>query len=147
VAAFGTDPTLAERQQRNLDLLSELLRRIGSLARQTDRELERQRLTASGGDVVHLGLTNRMAPEELQAVSERCPVISTEITDAVLPDWDSPRRIRELSARRMPHPKDLAAIADQLRRAVGPALALPYPDPEAVRLTALADSISPQAHR
>ena len=50
----------------------------------------------------HLGRTNPLAPEELDAVSQRCMVIAERITAAVLPDWDSPRRIRELSASRMP---------------------------------------------
>jgi hypothetical protein len=39
---------------------------------------------------------------------------------------------------------ELAEIADRLRRAVAPALDLPYPDPEAVRLAALAEQIAPR---
>jgi hypothetical protein len=49
---------------------------------------------------------------------------------------------RELSASRMPDERELAEIADRLRRAVAPALDLPYPDPEAVRLAALAGQIA-----
>lgn len=41
----------------------------------------------------------------------------------------------------MPDEHELAEIADVLRRAVAPALDLPYPDPEATRLAALADQI------
>ncbi len=61
---------------------------------------------------------------------------------AAWPDWDSPARIRELSASRMPDEHELAEIADRLRRAVAPALDLAYPDPEAVRLAKLADQIA-----
>jgi hypothetical protein len=45
----------------------------------------------------------------------------------------------------MPHESELAEIAAMLRRAVAPALDLAYPDPEAVRLAALADQIAPPA--
>jgi hypothetical protein len=144
-AALGTDPTLAERQQRNLDLLYELLRRLAPLARQAAAELERQRLAAAGADTAHLGRRNPLAPEELDAVSGRCPVIAARIAAAVLPDWDSPRRVRELSASRLPRAHELAEIADRLRRAVAPALDLPHPAPEAVRLAALAELIAPRA--
>jgi hypothetical protein len=41
----------------------------------------------------------------------------------------------------MPGEHELAEIAAQLRRAVASALDLAYPDPEAVRLTKLADQI------
>ena len=68
-AALTADPTLAERQQRWLDVLAELLRRLTPLARQ-------------------------------------------------------------------------ASAATELRRAVASALDLAYPDPEAVRLTKLADQIA-----
>jgi hypothetical protein len=78
-------------------------------------------------------------------VSGRCTVVSARITAAVLPDWDSPRRVRELSASRLPGAHELAEIAERLRRAVTPALDLPYPDPEAVRLAALAELIVPRA--
>jgi hypothetical protein len=42
----------------------------------------------------------------------------------------------------MPGEHELAEIAAQLRRAVASALDLAYPDPEAVRLTKLADQIA-----
>jgi hypothetical protein len=72
-------------------------------------------------------------------------VIAARITAAVLPDWDSPRRVREISAGRLPGAHELTEIADMLRHAVARALDLPYPDPEAVRLAALAGQIAPQA--
>jgi len=97
-----------------------------------------------GADTAHLGRTNPLAPEELDAVSGRCPVIAARIAAAVLPDWDSPRRVRELSASRLPGAHELAEIADRLRRAVAPALDLPHPAPEALRLAALAELIAPQ---
>jgi hypothetical protein len=147
VAALGADPTVAERAQRDLDLLGELLRRAGPLARQAGHVLEHQRLTAAGQDAGRLGRVNPQAPEELDWVSQRCTVIAGRVTAAVLPDWDTPRRWRELSASRMPGEHDLAEITDRLRRAVAPALNLPFPDPEAVRLAAIADQIAPRAGR
>jgi len=42
----------------------------------------------------------------------------------------------------MPGEHELAEIADGLCRAVAPALGLAHPDPEAVRLAALADQIA-----
>ena len=57
-AALGADPTLAERQQRDLDLLAEILRRLAPLARQAATQLDRQRLAAAGADAAHLGRTN-----------------------------------------------------------------------------------------
>jgi hypothetical protein len=141
-AALDADPTLAERQQRGLDVLAELLRRLTPLARQAVRELERQRLAADGKDTAHLGRANPRAAEELGAVSERCTALAATITAAVLPDWDSPRRIRELSASRMPRPHELAEIAGQLRRAVGgrPGPALPGPGSHPARGARRADS-------
>lgn len=146
-AAIKTDPTLAEREQRHIDVLCEVLRFVASLARQAASELERQRLALTGADIAHLGRTNPQAPEELDAMSQHCTVLAGQITAAVLPDWDTPRRWRELSTRRMPDGERLAEIADQLRRAVAAALDVPYPDPEAVRLAALVEQIAPAAKR
>ncbi|WP_116025748.1 hypothetical protein [Thermomonospora umbrina] len=58
------------------------------------------------------------------------------------PHWNTPPRIRERSARPLTGPGRLEAIAAELRAAVRPALNLAHPDPEAVRLTALADQIA-----
>jgi hypothetical protein len=49
-----------------------------------------------------------------------------------------PRTVRQPDADE----HELAEIAGRLRRAVAPALDLAYPDPEAVRLTKLADQIA-----
>jgi hypothetical protein len=146
-AALGADPTIAERQQRRLDVLAELLRRLAPLARQVLHQHDHQRLTAAGAATAHLGRINPLAPEELDAVSQRCTELAGQITAAVLTDWNTPRRIRELSASRMPGEHELAEIADRLRRAIAPALALPCPDPEAVRLAELAEQIAPQTAR
>ncbi len=145
IAALGADPTLAERRQRDLDVLAEILRRLTPLARQVTVGFESQRLAAAGASTEHLGRINPLAPEELDAASERCTVLAERITAAVLHDWNTPLRIRELSASRMPHESELAEIAAMLRRAVAPALDLACPDPEAVRLAAIADQIAPQA--
>jgi hypothetical protein len=144
-AALGADPTLAERQQRWLDVLAELLRRLTPLARQVAAAIESERLAATGASTAHLGRINPLAAEELDAVSARCTELATQVAAVAWPDWDTPRRWRELSSRRMPHESVLAEIAGTLRRAVAPALDLPYPDPEAVRLAALAEQIAPQA--
>jgi len=141
-AALGADPTLAERQQRDLDVLAEILRRLTPLARQAARHQDHQRLATAGASTAHLGRINPLAPEELDAVSERCTVLAERITAAVLTDWNTALRIRELSTMRMPDKQELAEIADALRRAVAPALDLPCPDPEAVRLAVLADQIA-----
>lgn len=93
----------------------------------------------------HLGRTSPTAAEELVAVSSRCAEFAETITAAALYDWDSPQRLRELSASRMPTAHEVAEIASRLYRAVAPALDLPHPDPEAVRLASLASQIAPLA--
>lgn len=143
-AALAADPTLAEHQQRWLDVLAELLRRLAALARQAAAAAESERLAAIGESAAHLGRVNPLAAEEMDAVSARCTELAAQVAAAARPDWNTPRRWRELSASRMPGEYDLAEIAGLLRRAVAPALDLPYPDPEAVRLAALADQIAPQ---
>jgi hypothetical protein len=142
--ALSTDPTLAERQQRWLDMLGELLRRLTPLARQVSVAAESERLAAAGKTTYHLGRINPEAARDLEDVSARCTELAAQVTAEAWPDWESPVRVRELSASRMPDPHDLAEIANRLRRAVAPALDLPYPDPEAVRLAALADQIAPR---
>ena len=141
-AALSTDPALAERQQRWLDVLAELLRRLTPLARQAAAAIESEQLAAAGASTAHLGRINPLAAEELDAVSARCPELAAQVAAEAWPDWDSPARIRSLSASRMPDERELAEIADRLRRAVAPALDLAYPDPEAVRLAKLADQIA-----
>lgn len=76
----------------------------------------------------HLGRTSPTAAEELVAVSSRCAEFAETITAAALYDWDSPQRLRELSASRMPTAHEVAEIASRLYRAVAPALDLPHPD-------------------
>jgi hypothetical protein len=141
-AALVTDPTLAERQQRWIDVLAELLRRLTPLARQVSVAIESERLAAGGMTTAHLGRINPLAAEELDAVSARCTELAAQVAAEAWPDWQSPARVRELSASRMPGEHELAEIADRLRRAVSPALDLAHPDPEAVRLAALADQIA-----
>jgi hypothetical protein len=145
VAALSADPTLAERQARWLYVLSELMRRLGPLARQASVALESDRLAAAGASTAHLGLVNSAAVEELDHVSVRCTELAGQVTSAAWADWDSPGRGLELSVSRLPEARDLAQIADMLRHAVAPALDLPYPAPEAIRLAALAEQIAPRA--
>ncbi|MGH3182472.1 MAG: hypothetical protein ACRDOE_11285, partial [Streptosporangiaceae bacterium] len=139
----STDPTLAERQQRWLDVLSEVLRRLTPLARQASAAIESECLSAAGASTARLGRINPLAAEELAAVSARCPELAAQVAAKAWPDWNTQPRVRELSSSRMPHQDELAEIAGRLRRAVAPALDLPHPDPEAVRLAALADQIAP----
>ena len=141
-AALGTDPTVAERQQRWLDVLAELLRRLTPLTRQALVAIESECLSAAGASTAHLGRINPLAAEELDAVSARCAELAAQVAAAAWPDWNTPKRGRELSASRMPDEHELAEIAGRLRRAVAPALDLPCPDPEAVRLAVLADQIA-----
>ncbi|MGH3192031.1 MAG: hypothetical protein ACRDOL_33255 [Streptosporangiaceae bacterium] len=141
-AALSTDPTLAERHQRWLDVLAELLRRLTPLARQAAAAIESERLSAAGASTAHLGHVNPLSAEELDAVSARCQELAAQVATAAWPDWNTPLRVRELSASRMPDEHELAEIADRLRRAVAPALDLAYPGPEAVRLAKLADQIA-----
>ena len=140
--ALAADPTLAERQQRWLDVLAELLRRLTALARQAAAATESERLAAAGMSTAHLGRVNPLAAEETDAVSARCAELAAQVAAEAWPDWDSPARVRELSASRMPGEHELAEIAGRLRSAVAAALDLPYPAPEAVRLAALADQIT-----
>jgi hypothetical protein len=141
-AALSTDPTLAERQQCWLDVLAELLRRLTPLARQASAAIESERLSAAGASTANPGRINPLAAEELDAVSARCQELAAQVATAAWPDWNTPLRMRELSASRMPDEHELAEIADRLRRAVASALDLAYPDPEAVRLAKLADQIA-----
>lgn len=143
-AALADDPTLAERQQRWLGVLAELLRRLTPLARQAALVIESERLSAAGASTAHLGRINPLAAEELDAVSARCTELAAQVAAEAWPDWESPARVRELSASRMPDEHELAGIASRLRRAVAAALDLAHPDPDAVRLAALADQIAPQ---
>jgi hypothetical protein len=145
IAALTADPTLGERQQRWVDVLTELLRRLAPLARQAASHAEYQRLARAGESTAHLGRTNPMALEDLDHVSGRCTVIAAQITAEAWPDWDTPMRARELSASRLArHAHELPQIADWLRRVVAPALDLSHPDPAAVRLAALAELIAPR---
>ena len=141
--SYLTDwPTLAERQERWIDLLGEVMRRLTGLARQVLVAAESERLAATGASTAHLGRVNPQAAEELDWVSGRCTELAEQVAAAAWPDWDSPARVRELSALRMPDPYELAEIADRLRRAIAPALDLAHPDPAAVRLANLADQIA-----
>src|SRR6266436_915422 len=75
-AALSIDPTLAERQQRWLDVLSEVLRRLTPLARQASVATESECLSAAGASTAHLGRINPLAAEDLDAVSARCPELA-----------------------------------------------------------------------
>ena len=126
------------------DFAASLRGRLTPLARQAAAAIESEQLAAAGTSTVHLGRINPLAGEELDAVSARCPELAAQVATAAWPDWDSPARIRELSASRMPDEQELAEIAGRLRRAVAAALALAYPDPEAVRLGTCSQSTADQ---
>lgn len=145
-AALRVDPTLAaEDRCRDLDVLDELMRQLKPLARQAQLEIERRRLVGLPGterQIARLGRTNPLALDELDALSQRAVTLAEHIAGQALPDWNTPERIRERSARLLPSPERLEDIAAQLRYAVRTSLELPHPDPEAVRLAALADQIA-----
>ena len=75
-AALTADPTLAERQQRWLDVLAELLRRLTPLAARPRRRPSACACPPPGPSTVHLGRINPLAAEELDAVSARCPELA-----------------------------------------------------------------------
>ncbi|MEO6083109.1 MAG: hypothetical protein ABIQ18_08380 [Umezawaea sp.] len=144
-AAVVVDPTLLDRDRdRDIEVVAELLRQLHPLARQAAQRLEHSRLTAAAApahEFARLGRTNPLAPAELDALSEHLVVVAERIRAAALPDWNTPRRIRERSERLLPSPRFLADLADQLAAAVGPAAALSYPAAAAIRLAALADQL------
>lgn len=142
-AALEADPTTAERAQRDLDLIGEILRRLAPLTRQAAKAIEREHLddAVDADAIARLGLINPDAPAEMQAIAGRLAELAERIPGQVLPDWDTPRRWRELSADRMPDPRELGSIADELRRAIAPALNVPHPADAAVRLAELAAAI------
>lgn len=144
--AIGIDPTLTDMdRRRNIDLIHELLRQLKPLARQAEVTLKRKRLVTEGADpieIARLGRTNPVAPEELEALSERCLKLATRVANSALPDWNTPQRIKERSARLLPPPWVLEEIVDELRHAVKPSLDLSHPAPDALRLADLAAQIS-----
>ncbi|MFI0487483.1 hypothetical protein [Actinomadura sp. 9N215] len=145
-AALRVDPTLAaEDRCGDLDVLSEVLRQLRPLARQVQVEMERRRLASQPGterQIARLGRTGPLALDELDELSQHAITVADRIANAAQPDWNTPERFRERSARLLPSPAMLEDIAAQLRYAVRASLELPYPDPEAVRLAALADQIT-----
>ncbi|MBE1580523.1 hypothetical protein ACFORH_39095 [Amycolatopsis roodepoortensis] len=153
VAAVKVDPTLLEERDGrgwNLGLLAELIRQMRPLARQAALALEHARLTDASGQAEEfrrLGRISPLAPDELDALSERAVEIAEDLAAAALPDWNTPRRIRERSERLLPEPRFLAQLAQQLAAAVRPAAELAYPAPAAIRLSALADQLHAEATR
>lgn len=146
--ALEVDPTLAAPdRERDLAVLAEVLRQIKPLGRQAEAQLERDRLAPLRGlpgideRIARLGYVNRHAIGDLTALAGRAVEIAAQLTKAALPDWESPERVRERSARLLPSPGRLEQIAEELRYAVRHALHVPYPDPDAVRLAAVADLI------
>ncbi|WP_344429112.1 hypothetical protein [Amycolatopsis minnesotensis] len=153
-AAVQVDPTLLDDRDyaRNhlLDLCVELVRQLQPLARQAFLTLEHARLTKAGApqeEFARIGRINPLAPDELDALSERLVELAKQIDAAALPDWNTPRRIRERSERLLPGPKVITRFADQLAEAVRPAADLPYPAAMAVEVAALAEQLRTIADR
>jgi hypothetical protein len=146
--ALAVDPTLTDRHRcrMDIDVVAEILRQLKPLARQTEVLMEHRRLVEAQADpreIARLGRTNSNAPDELDAASRRVVERAEGVATAALPDWNTPKRIRERSEAMLPSDGELKEIADQLRRAVKDSLSLPYPAEQAVRLAALADQIDP----
>jgi hypothetical protein len=151
-AAVEVDPTLLdEDRSRDLDVYVETLRQLWPLARQAALTLEHGRLTRTGApkkEFARIGKINPCAPDELDALSERAVELAERIAAAALPDWNTPRRIRERSQRLLPSPDYVTRLADELAAAVRPAAELPYPAAMAVHLAALAEQLrATAAHR
>jgi hypothetical protein len=143
-AALTTDPTLTD-DWRDLDLLAEIVRQLAPLTPQAENELRRRALieqSTSTQEITALGSTNPDAPQWLDAMSNRAVEVAQRIAAAARPDWNTAGRIRERSARLLPTQRLLEEIADRLRHAVAPALALSHPTPQALRLANLADQIT-----
>ncbi|KAA2247017.1 hypothetical protein F0L68_40445 [Solihabitans fulvus] len=144
-AAVAVDPTLLDYDRsRDLDVCAEILRQLQPLARQAALTLEHGRLTEAGAsreEFARIGKINPLAPDELDALSERVVELAERAAAAALPDWNTPQRIRERSARLLPSPDFIASLADQLAEAVRPAAELPHPAAAAVQLAALADKL------
>lgn len=85
--------------------------------------------------------TARHHPRENSAPASAEPNHHTDT-----PNTGSAKR-SELSVSRMPDERELAEIADRLRRAVAPTPGLACPDPEAVRRVNLADQVGKRTHQ
>ncbi|MDS0140542.1 MULTISPECIES: hypothetical protein [unclassified Amycolatopsis] len=140
--AVAIDPTLLDYDRsRDLDVCTEILRQLRPLARQAALTLQHARLTEAGAsrqEFARIGKVNPLAPDELDALSERVVEVAKRVAAAALPDWNTPQRIRERSERLLPDADFLTRFADQLAEAVRPAAELPHPAAAAVQLAALA---------
>ncbi|MFE5565928.1 hypothetical protein ACFQ68_13160 [Amycolatopsis japonica] len=153
--AVQIDPTLLDTEldydrTRDLFLVFELFRQLKPLTRQAWLTLEHGRLTqlgASREDLARLGRINPLAPDELDALSERAVEIAERVRATALPDWNTPRRIRERSQRLLPSDEFVTRLADQLTDAVRPAAELAYPATAALELLALAAQLRAIASR
>jgi chromosome segregation ATPase len=88
-SALQVDPTLTDdgRHRRSLDIIAECLRQVKPLARQAEIELTRRRLAdLPGRDIARLGRIDLSAPQELEAMSQRCLELAREVAAAALPD-------------------------------------------------------------
>lgn len=149
--AVEVDPTLLDcDRSRDIDVCVEIVRQLKPLARQAALTLEHARLTEAGAspeEFARIGRVNPVALDELEALSGRVVVLAERVAAAALPDWDTPKRIRERSERLLPSPDFVTRLADELAEAVRPAVGLPYPAAAAVRLAALADQLRAAADR
>ncbi|MBN9747756.1 hypothetical protein DMP23_42840 [Amycolatopsis sp. A1MSW2902] len=150
-AAVETNPTLLDYgRDRDLYICAEILRQLRPLARQASLALEHARLTENSAppeEFARIGKINPLAPDELDALSERAVERAEAVAAAALPDWNTPLRIRERSERLLPSPDYLTRIAKQLAEAVRPAAELRYPADATVQLAALADQLRAVANR
>ncbi|MGH3568529.1 MAG: hypothetical protein ACRDRH_21385 [Pseudonocardia sp.] len=151
--ALDIDPTLADPADpdriRGLDLVTEILRQLGplsNLAALAERHAvllgERARTGDPDGrvhrELATLGRVNPAASEELAALAERVVVLAQQVRDIAEPDWASPTRTQQRSARLLPEPDRITGLAAELERLLGPALAVTHPAPAALHLAALA---------
>lgn len=127
--ALEADPTLhlSRTRQDPVNRLSEELHQWGHaalMAEHTGQDAELEALVA---------LTD-------QLVADAETVVATAETH-----WHDPQTSRRISGQMLPHPDQLAAVAQHLREVIRRPIAMPVPHPEAQRLADLAEQIHPQA--
>ncbi|MFC6081035.1 hypothetical protein [Sphaerisporangium aureirubrum] len=131
---YATDPTLINcpaGRERDLNLLAELARQIAALVR----------TAATGRSPERWPIENRWA--EAEAAAARLPVILERARAAARPDHATPEGSHAISLLRLNAATGrIHRLADDLRAALGAALALPHPTPEAIELAELADRIT-----
>lgn len=83
--------------------------------------------------------------EALLALTDQLVADAETVAATAETDWHDPDVSRRISGQMLPHPDQLAAVAQHLREVIRRPMAMPVPHPQAQRLAALAEQIHPQA--